>query len=309
MKYAEIDGNLLNARFSERDEQMRRKRIGEALVAAISHLCAWEPPGPRAVMGKWLEVELQARNLMIVATTSGQRPGEPESALTADPHHAPRDEFAGKSDRVAQEESAKCAFAHVLRYLRRRAGLSQDRLALETGFDRTYVSQLERAVSAPSLGTIFLLSGPLSVNPCLVVAMTVGRLNAMKGPAFDPASEPNVDDHMEYFLCGGLPPPEQPDVSKISKALGIATHSLRGRTGLTQDEVSTRAGTNIGYFGSIERGSKNPTLPVVLRLSNAVEVPAEFLVHGVEVLISAKLRESAFRTLVNSRRGSALLKS
>lgn len=49
------------------------------------------------------------------------------------------------------------AFALTLRSLRRRAGFSQEKLALE-GIDRSYVSDLERGRSDPKLTMLFRLA-------------------------------------------------------------------------------------------------------------------------------------------------------
>lgn len=49
-------------------------------------------------------------------------------------------------------------------------GLSQERLALESGVDRTFVSMLERGIRQPSLSTIFALCEPLEKKPYDLVA-------------------------------------------------------------------------------------------------------------------------------------------
>ncbi len=56
-------------------------------------------------------------------------------------------------------------FGSVLAKARRDAGLSQEKLAFECGFHPTYVSQLERGVKTPTLGTVFKLSRALGVAP------------------------------------------------------------------------------------------------------------------------------------------------
>jgi transcriptional regulator with XRE-family HTH domain len=71
------------------------------------------------------------------------------------------------SRRVAQ--SLEQAFASVLRELRHERGLSQERLGLESGSGRTYISQLERGEKTPSLKMIFRLAPPLGVRPGEIV--------------------------------------------------------------------------------------------------------------------------------------------
>ncbi len=67
--------------------------------------------------------------------------------------------------------SLKIAFASVLKAMRAGKGLTQRNLAEVSS--RTYVSKLERAQSSPTLEMITALSGPLSVNPLTLVAITL----------------------------------------------------------------------------------------------------------------------------------------
>ena len=48
----------------------------------------------------------------------------------------------------------------------------QEKLAFESGIDRTFVSMLERGIRQPSLTTIFQLSKALEVAPEQLVALT-----------------------------------------------------------------------------------------------------------------------------------------
>jgi len=56
-------------------------------------------------------------------------------------------------------------FGAVLRDFRKEAGLSQERLALEAGLDRTFISLLERGLRQPSLKTLFTVAAVLKVPP------------------------------------------------------------------------------------------------------------------------------------------------
>ncbi|WDH24449.1 helix-turn-helix domain-containing protein [Pseudomonas chlororaphis] len=67
--------------------------------------------------------------------------------------------------------SLKTAFAAVLKAMRAGKGLTQRNLAEVSS--RTYVSKLERGQSSPTLEMITALSGPLSVNPLTLVAITL----------------------------------------------------------------------------------------------------------------------------------------
>lgn len=57
------------------------------------------------------------------------------------------------------------AFGRVLRRLRTEKGFSQEGLAFECGLHRTYISQLERGLKDPSLGTVFKLAKSLEIEP------------------------------------------------------------------------------------------------------------------------------------------------
>ncbi|MFJ4605780.1 helix-turn-helix domain-containing protein [Pseudomonas atacamensis] len=76
--------------------------------------------------------------------------------------------------------SLKTAFAAVLKAMRAGKGLTQRNLAEVSS--RTYVSKLERGQSSPTLEMIMALSGPLSVNPLTLVAIT---LSAESGQSVD----------------------------------------------------------------------------------------------------------------------------
>ncbi len=69
------------------------------------------------------------------------------------------------------------AFGQILKRYRKKAGLSQEKLAAESELDRTYISLLERGLRQPSLTTILLLSEPLQISPCELVASVSEILN------------------------------------------------------------------------------------------------------------------------------------
>src|SRR5258708_28481255 len=57
------------------------------------------------------------------------------------------------------------AFARVLRDVRKKAGLSQEKLGFESGYHRTYIGMLERGLMNPSLSTILSIASALEVPP------------------------------------------------------------------------------------------------------------------------------------------------
>jgi len=68
------------------------------------------------------------------------------------------------------------AFGAALRECRLKAGVSQEKLALDAGIDRTFISLLERGLRQPTLGTLFRLAGVLGIAPATLVARTAALL-------------------------------------------------------------------------------------------------------------------------------------
>ena len=69
-------------------------------------------------------------------------------------------------------------FGQVLHQLRKERGLSQEELGFESGYHRTYISQLERGKKSPSLQTIFQLAKALKVEPSEIVE----RIQSLAAP-------------------------------------------------------------------------------------------------------------------------------
>jgi transcriptional regulator with XRE-family HTH domain len=61
------------------------------------------------------------------------------------------------------------AFGLTLQDLRKTHKLSQEELGFESGYHRTYISQLERGRKSPSLKTIFQLAAALKTLPSEMV--------------------------------------------------------------------------------------------------------------------------------------------
>ncbi len=68
-------------------------------------------------------------------------------------------------------------FACVLREIRKSAGLSQEKLALEANLDRTFISMLERGLRQPSLKSLFAISAVLNIHPHEIVRAVEDGIN------------------------------------------------------------------------------------------------------------------------------------
>jgi transcriptional regulator with XRE-family HTH domain len=62
------------------------------------------------------------------------------------------------------------------------------------------------------------------------------------------------------------------------RIVGANVRRLRQARGLTQEEVAFRSQIDLTYLGGIERGVRNPSLLVMVRIARALSVPpAELL--------------------------------
>jgi transcriptional regulator with XRE-family HTH domain len=64
--------------------------------------------------------------------------------------------------------------------------------------------------------------------------------------------------------------------------LGNELRKAREAAGLTQEEVSFRAGVHRTYVSMLEREKKSPTLDVLFRLCDAIGLKASELIRRVE---------------------------
>jgi transcriptional regulator with XRE-family HTH domain len=76
----------------------------------------------------------------------------------------------GQARKQIQPESGPLkAFGRALREIRERKEISQEQLALEGGFDRTYISLIERGINSPSIRIVVGIAAVLKVPPSKIV--------------------------------------------------------------------------------------------------------------------------------------------
>ena len=63
------------------------------------------------------------------------------------------------------------AFGKVLRELRTKHDLTQEKLAFEADLQRNYVSLIERGINQPTITTIFKLAAALKLQPSAMIQM------------------------------------------------------------------------------------------------------------------------------------------
>lgn len=73
-------------------------------------------------------------------------------------------------------------FGNALREIRNAAQISQEKLALDCGLDRTYISMLERGLKIPTLKTIEQLSGTLNIAPEILAILAFRPNQPNQGP-------------------------------------------------------------------------------------------------------------------------------
>ena len=66
---------------------------------------------------------------------------------------------------------------------------------------------------------------------------------------------------------------------------GGRVREMRRRLGLTQADVAERAGVSLKYLSQIERGTRNPTLAVLIHLSRALGSKPETLVADLDRVV------------------------
>ncbi len=64
------------------------------------------------------------------------------------------------------------AFGLALREFRKKAGFTQEQLALEAGIERNYVSLIELGRNQPTISVIFKLAIALNIKPSKLIVAT-----------------------------------------------------------------------------------------------------------------------------------------
>jgi transcriptional regulator with XRE-family HTH domain len=80
------------------------------------------------------------------------------------------------------------AFGQALREFRKKKELSQEQLALDADFDRTYISLLERGVQSPTLRTVVRLAEILEVPAWQMIQ----RMETIAGQERHPGSRTSL---------------------------------------------------------------------------------------------------------------------
>jgi transcriptional regulator with XRE-family HTH domain len=69
-------------------------------------------------------------------------------------------------------------FGKTLNQLRSESGLTQEKLAELAGYDRTYISLIERGLRKPTIQALFKLSKPLGISPHQFIKLVEDQLTS-----------------------------------------------------------------------------------------------------------------------------------
>lgn len=68
----------------------------------------------------------------------------------------------------------------------------------------------------------------------------------------------------------------------VARAFGEVSRSLRVKQGVAQDAFALAAGVDRSYYGKLERGERQPSLGLLLRIAAALQISGAELVGLVE---------------------------
>jgi transcriptional regulator with XRE-family HTH domain len=77
-----------------------------------------------------------------------------------------------------------------------------------------------------------------------------------------------------------------PAMSPVHAAFGDALRELRAEHGMSQEAVALEAGLNRGYYSGVERGVRNVSLANIIKIADALGVPASAVLARAEAIRS-----------------------
>ena len=69
----------------------------------------------------------------------------------------------------------------------------------------------------------------------------------------------------------------------INKQLGARIRYLRQQKNMTIEDLALEANINRNYLGDLERGTRNPTVDILNRISVALDVTLSVLFEGISL--------------------------
>jgi transcriptional regulator with XRE-family HTH domain len=75
-----------------------------------------------------------------------------------------------------------------------------------------------------------------------------------------------------------------PAISSVHAAFGQALRDLRTERGVSQETVALNANLNRGYYSGVERGVRNVALTNIVKIADALGVPASDVLARAEAI-------------------------
>lgn len=79
--------------------------------------------------------------------------------------------------------------------------------------------------------------------------------------------------------------PDEARDDRVCRVFGERLRELRRSHDLTQSDVASHAGISLKYLSQIERGARNPTLAVVVRVARALHTTPDALVARLDRVV------------------------
>jgi DNA-binding XRE family transcriptional regulator len=124
------------------------------------------------------------------------------------------------------------------------------------------------------LGALRKLPGPPKV---LIGGQATATLTRWKIRDLDFHVAANLMDGLNFALTAFRRAKPKADLKQYLAAIGQRIRELRTRTGYTQAQLAESAGLNRAYIVLVEHGKQNISIGVVIKIANALGVPAEQL--------------------------------
>ena len=70
----------------------------------------------------------------------------------------------------------------------------------------------------------------------------------------------------------------------VKKQFGMRVRYLRKRRGMSIEDLALECNINRNYLSDLERGTRNPSIEIISRLSFGLKISLEELFRGIQVL-------------------------
>ena len=84
----------------------------------------------------------------------------------------------------------------------------------------------------------------------------------------------------------------------LKKMIGARIQEIRNKKRLTQEQLSERMDINLKYLSGIERGKENPTLNILIKLAQSLEIDLVEIFNFVQIEDPAE-RKALINTLLD----------